>query len=426
MADNEDIDFGQMSEALNDKAENRIAGDNALQEQIDAIVSKQELADIVGTYADLQAYDKSKLQNNAIIEVLQDETHDNAVSYYKFNSSSQSFSYIGSTAATYTKQESDAKYVKLTGAETIEGTKTFNTTPIVGTVTSGDNSTKAASTAFVQTAISTAGNNYVHLTGNETVGGAKTFTSHPTVSISGESCLILRNTSINGVDAVTGANYIYTIAGYASGYNIANMRIKRDTDRTQLTNNVRNFSEGSKHIQSYFTVDGYNDGSGSLSLTASNSTTDTMVPTKGWVNNPETSTNVVHRSGNETISGTKTFNDNIITLGYIKGTTETGSAITNHAIALGHSNVNHMDFFEYGGVFNFYKSRSGENTLLLKYVDPYQLVIRWEELSEEDKLSIKNYRQYLLDYTKEENWWKQNPKTYDEWVENPLASNTTQ
>ena len=131
MALEEDIDFGEISEALNDKAdrdfnnledgafvpyhiqqmndeiESRIAGDNALQEQIDALVSKQELADIVGTYADLQAYDKTKLNNNDILEVLQDETHDNAVSYYKYNSSSQTFSYVGSTAASYTKEESD-------------------------------------------------------------------------------------------------------------------------------------------------------------------------------------------------------------------------------------------------------------------------------------------------------------------------------
>ncbi len=69
--------------------------------------------------------------------------------------------------------------------------------------------------------------------------------------------------------------------------------------------------------------------------------------------------------------------------------------------------------------------RNVRNIYLIKYVDPYQLVIRWGELSDDNKLSIKGYRQYLLDYTKEENWWQHNPKTYEEWIENPLASNTT-
>lgn len=74
-------------------------------------------------------------------------------------------------------------------------------------------------------------------------------------------------------------------------------------------------------------------------------------------------------STSQTITGLKSFNTDIEALSYIKGTTETGSNKTNHAIALGHSNVNHMDFYEYGGVYNFYKSRGGTNTLLMKLND---------------------------------------------------------
>lgn len=47
----------------------------------------------------------------------------------------------------------DADVVKLTGDQTIEGTKTFTTIPVVGTADLSDNSTKAASTAFVAAAI---------------------------------------------------------------------------------------------------------------------------------------------------------------------------------------------------------------------------------------------------------------------------------
>lgn len=61
--------------------------------------------------------------------------------------------------------------------------------------------------------------------------------------------------------------------------------------------------------------------------------------------------------------------------------------------------------------------REVRNSYLIQYVDPYQLILRWEALSEDQKIDIINYRQYLLDYTKEEKWWEQNPLTLDEWKE---------
>lgn len=41
---------------------------------------------------------------------------------------------------------------------------------------------------------------------------------------------------------------------------------------------------------------------------ANSSTSENLIATTGWVNNPNKSTNVVHRTGNETITGTKVFN----------------------------------------------------------------------------------------------------------------------
>ena len=35
--------------------------------------------------------------------------------------------------------------------------------------------------------------------------------------------------------------------------------------------------------------------------------------------------------------------------------------------------------------------------------------------TEEEKIEYQEYRQYLRDYTKEEDWWEQNPKTFAEW-----------
>lgn len=59
--------------------------------------------------------------------------------------------------------------------------------------------------------------------------------------------------------------------------------------------------------------------------------------------------------------------------------------------------------------------RQVRNSYLEKYVDPKQLVLVWETLSEKDKEIYKTYRQYLLDYPESsEDWYKQNPKTFEE------------
>ena len=59
--------------------------------------------------------------------------------------------------------------------------------------------------------------------------------------------------------------------------------------------------------------------------------------------------------------------------------------------------------------------RELRNRYLETYVDPYQLVIRWGTLTEEEQTDLINYRQYLLDYTNTEHWWETNPLTFEEW-----------
>lgn len=76
-----------------------------LQEQIDAIVSKSDVVDVVATYADLRSYDTSGLLDNDIVKVLDDVTHGNARSYYRWTGSD--WSYVGSENIGYTKSETD-------------------------------------------------------------------------------------------------------------------------------------------------------------------------------------------------------------------------------------------------------------------------------------------------------------------------------
>lgn len=83
--------------------------DLGLQQQIDAVVASSDVKDIVGTYADLQAYDTSTLGNNDIIKVLTDSTHNNATGYYRWVITQDvgAWTYIGSEGPYYTKSEAD-------------------------------------------------------------------------------------------------------------------------------------------------------------------------------------------------------------------------------------------------------------------------------------------------------------------------------
>ena len=51
-----------------------------------------------------------------------------------------------------------------------------------------------------------------------------------------------------------------------------------------------------------------------------------------------------------------------------------------------------------------------------EYVDFYQSKpLYWGELDEKFKQQVSDYRNYLKDYTKQENWWEKNPLNFEEW-----------
>lgn len=106
----------QVANSIAVETANRESADNNLQSQIDAIVSSSDVFDIVGTYAELQAYDISTVPVNDIIKVLVDSTHDGAATYYRCVETGgvKSWSYIGSEGAYYTKGEADGLFVPQT------------------------------------------------------------------------------------------------------------------------------------------------------------------------------------------------------------------------------------------------------------------------------------------------------------------------
>lgn len=77
---------------------------------VEDLTLRSDVVDIVGTYQELQSYDTSTLTANDVIKVLQDDTHDNASTYYKWNGTS--FDFIGEEGPYYTQTQADDKLDK--------------------------------------------------------------------------------------------------------------------------------------------------------------------------------------------------------------------------------------------------------------------------------------------------------------------------
>lgn len=85
----------------------RQVADIGLQGQIDAITSKSDVVDVIANYAALQAYDTQHLGDNDVIKVLDDETHGDALTYYRWSKTNQTWSYIGQEAPYYSKGQTE-------------------------------------------------------------------------------------------------------------------------------------------------------------------------------------------------------------------------------------------------------------------------------------------------------------------------------
>lgn len=108
---------------VSNEATARENADINLQGQIDAISSASDVTDIVGTYAALQAYDTTHLKDNDIIKVLQDESQNDETTYYRWSTTTETFTLIGEEGPYYTKSATDillqGKQDKLTAGSNI-------------------------------------------------------------------------------------------------------------------------------------------------------------------------------------------------------------------------------------------------------------------------------------------------------------------
>lgn len=141
-ADAGDID-AKIAKAVGDEAELREVADQEIWTEIETIEAGSDVVDVVGTYAELQQYGTSTLQNGDIIKVLADETRSGAITYYRWDATTQAFTYVGSEGPYYTSSEVDTL---LAGKQ--------------GTLTAGANITIATDNT-----ISATDTTYTHFTG---------------------------------------------------------------------------------------------------------------------------------------------------------------------------------------------------------------------------------------------------------------------
>ena len=100
-------DVIELANALKRETDERKEADTEIWDEIETIEASSDVVDVVGTYAELQAYDTSKLKDNDLIKVLADETRDDAITYYRWSTATDTFTYVGAEGPYYTASETD-------------------------------------------------------------------------------------------------------------------------------------------------------------------------------------------------------------------------------------------------------------------------------------------------------------------------------
>ena len=100
----------EIKELITEEETKRTTSDNTLQSQIDAINARKDVIDIIPTYEELSSYPTTDLTDKDIIKVIDDSSHNNTSSYFRWDNESKEWNYVGSEAATYTKAESDERF----------------------------------------------------------------------------------------------------------------------------------------------------------------------------------------------------------------------------------------------------------------------------------------------------------------------------
>ena len=315
--------IGDLSQLTTPVTTNLVAAANDLQRQIQVIVDKKDVVDLVEHYSDLIAYDTATLGDNDVIKVLSDETNNDATTFYRWvdvpstpdvsvatKAALDAYSTTGlqeGDVAEVTADETHSGNLAYYEWEKINGTYGWK---YAGPSHNDEHPSELHYWSYIgeegpfYTKIEADGR-FVHLTGNETIEGSKTFNNN---------VLNIKSTSIDSTDtSTTGMMHV----GIYDANNIEMGHLK-----TQLSSNDKISTE----ISATRTVNGQTkssiisvavDSAGVTTAQAptptdTTSTASTQIATVGWVNT--VGNNVVHLNGNEAITGTKDFTGATVTV----------------------------------------------------------------------------------------------------------------
>ena len=113
------------------KENGTLATQGYVDSSIEELEQRSDVVDVVGTYADLQNYDTSSLSANDLVKVINDSTHDNAISYYRWviTNNVGAWVYVASEGPFYTKSQTNTlleqKVQKDSAASIVYGTSSI-------------------------------------------------------------------------------------------------------------------------------------------------------------------------------------------------------------------------------------------------------------------------------------------------------------
>ena len=141
-----------------------------LQDKINKIAARSDVDDVVGTKAELDSYDTSKLTDGDVVKVLTDETSNNITTYYRWTNSSWTFvgqadHYVrtlndGNKVYIHNgKEQTDLTYTKDATVNTIVERTTNGNINLPSDVSKINSDSYAASKKYVDNAVTNVNNN---------------------------------------------------------------------------------------------------------------------------------------------------------------------------------------------------------------------------------------------------------------------------
>ena len=222
---------------VSDEATTRENSDANLQGQIDALTVSSDVIDVLGTYQDLQNYDTTHVKANDIIKVLQDSTHNNAMSYYRWvvTSNVGAWVYVGSEGPYYTKSEADALLNDKQNTEDNSLDTTSKT--VVGAINEVNSIAKGANQALSYASYSAMVTAFNSLDGDEYNVGQNVYVVTTEVPDLWVSSVESTSSTYAYVDDATVINDLETNGYIQVGYYKLSML---ETQKVDLTNYVTN------------------------------------------------------------------------------------------------------------------------------------------------------------------------------------------